>query len=246
MTTATNGPEGRVERLTWAATRYGLAAIVFGLLFGVSTWLVFAYPDAAAEVDMSIDSTIHSAAVANGWMVDVSLILRFVGGGVFSGAVVAVVVIGLLMVGRMRRPFGVRTYAAAFLAFSAVGGGLANTVVKSLVGRSRPPWNGLWSYEPTSSYPSAHAQGGITVWIALALVVLVTVPGRLRWVLSIPLLILGLAIGMSRAVLGVHWPSDVLGGWILGGAWMAASAATIVLIAANSARLTGDSTNPLA
>jgi membrane-associated phospholipid phosphatase len=244
VTNAADGDRRLFDSAPAAVRLFGLAALVLALVFGILTWLVVVYPDAVTEVDMSIDSTVHSAAVANWWMVDVSLVLRFVGGGVFSGTVMAVVVIGLLMAGRIRRPFDVRTYAAAFLALSAVGGALANTVVKSLVDRSRPPWNGLWSYEPTSSYPSAHAQGGITVWIALALVVLVTVPGRLRWVISIPLLILGPAIGMSRTVLGVHWPSDVLGGWSLGGAWMAASAAIIILIAADSARLRRDSTDP--
>lgn len=246
MTAATDGLRRPAGPTAGLVTWNGAVAVALGLVFVVLTWLVVVYPDGVTEVDMSIDSTIHSAVVANQWMVDLSLVLRFVGGGAFSGMVVTVVVVGLLWAGRLRRPFGVHAYAAAFLALSAVGGGLANTIVKSLVGRPRPPWNGLWSYEPTSSYPSAHSQGGITVWFALGLIALVLMPGRARWVISIPLLILGPATGVSRTVLGVHWPSDVLGGWSLGGAWMATSAVIIALVAAGAARRLNESTDPQA
>jgi membrane-associated phospholipid phosphatase len=244
VTASTDGLRRPAEPTAGLLSWNGRVAIALVLVFGALTWLVVVYPDAVTEVDMSIDSTIHAAAVANQWMVDVSLVLRFVGGGAFSGIVVAVVAVGLLWAGRLRRAFGVHAYAAAFLALSAVGGGLANSIAKSLVGRPRPPWNGVWSYEPTSSYPSAHSQGGITVWVALGLVALVLVPGRVRWVISIPLLILGPVIGVSRGVLGVHWPSDVLGGWSLGGSWMATSAVIIVLVAAGAARRRDESGDP--
>lgn len=244
MTNAADEERRLLDSAPTAVRVFGLAAFVLALVFGIVTWLVVAQADAIAEVDLDIDSMIHSAAVANRWMVDVSLGLQTIGGGVFSGTVVAVVVIALLWAGRLRRPFGARTYAAAFLALSAAGGAILGTVVKSLVDRPRPPWNGLWSYEASSSYPSGHSQGGITVWVALGLIVLVLVPGRLRWVISIPLLILGPTIGVSRTVLGVHWPSDVLGGWSLGGAWTAATAVIIILIAADAARRRGDSADP--
>jgi membrane-associated phospholipid phosphatase len=229
-----------------SALRFAMAALALAAVFAALTWIVVAATNGVTAFDLDLDSAIHSAAVANPWMVDLSLVLQLVGGILFSGIVVATVLVILLGAGGLRRPFGVRTWTAAFLALSVAGGSLANTVVKSVVGRSRPPWNGMWSYEPTSSYPSAHAQGGITVWVALALVVLITVPGRVRWFVAVPLLILGPAIGVSRTALGVHWPSDVLGGWALGGAWLAASAAVVTLVAAEVVRRRSESGEPAA
>lgn len=55
-------------------------------------------------------------------------------------------------------------------------------------------------------------------------------------VVAAPVLAVGVAIGVSRTVVGVHWPTDVLGGWALGGAWMLACASVAVL--AHSRRAT--------
>lgn len=232
------------EPTSGAAARFGLVAFALALVLGALTWLVVVRPDTAMDLDSRLDPSVHSMAVANQWLVDVSLVLRIIGGVVFSGIVVAVVAIALVGAGGSRRPFGSRTYSATFLALSAVGGVAVNTAMKLLVERPRPPWNGLWTYESTWSYPSGHAQGGITVWVALGLVAFIVIPGRLRWVVSVPLVILGLAIGVSRTVLGVHWPSDVLGGWAMGGAWMAASAAIVILAAAAGSRRRSGSDEP--
>ena len=213
------------------AAAFAAAALVLGIVCAGLTWFVVSGPDGGTALDESIGSAIHSVAVSNAWLVDLSLVLDWVGGGGVGTAVVAVVALALLVTGGARRPWGLRTYAAAFLILSAAGGSIINTAVKAAVERPRPPWNGLWASEASSSYPSGHAQAGITVWVALAVVALVLLPGRGRWVVAVPLLVLGPVIGMSRTLLGVHWPTDVLGGWTLGGAWMSASAVIVILVA---------------
>ena len=59
------------------------------------------------------------------------------------------------------------------------------------------------------SYPSGHAAGSMVVLFAAALLV------RDRWV-RWPLLGIAFAIGITRPMLGMHWPSDVVGGWMWG------------------------------
>lgn len=100
--------------------------------------------------------------------------------------------------------------SAVFFSVSVVGSLLLNLAVKGLFHRARPA---LWvSAAPAGyySFPSGHSM--VSMAIALALV-LIAWPTKLRWtaiVLAIPCV---LAIGLSRLYLGVHYPSDVLGGW---------------------------------
>jgi undecaprenyl-diphosphatase len=226
-------PEGQVQTGTQRSARpFAFTALALGVAFAALAWLVASDSDGVTPFDDALGSAIHSVARAQPWLVDVSLVLDVVGGGRFATVVVAVVVVVLLASGGARRPWGVRTYAAGFLVVSAAGGSLINSSVKQAVERPRPPWNGLWLYEGSFSFPSGHSQSGLTVWVALALVALVVLTGWLRWAVAAPLLVLGVAIGVSRTAVGVHWPTDVLGGWAMGGAWMLGSAA--VVIAAHS------------
>ena len=70
------------------------------------------------------------------------------------------------------------------------------------------------------SYPAGHA---MTATICYGLIVYCLLRARPRWARGVRLLFgLGLAaIGFSRVYLGVHWPTDVLGGYLAGGAWLA-------------------------
>ena len=67
------------------------------------------------------------------------------------------------------------------------------------------------------SFPSAHAANSMILWLALALLL----PKR-EWrpAAIIAALIITFAVGISRPMLGVHWPSDVVGGWAFGAAWV--------------------------
>lgn len=105
-----------------------------------------------------------------------------------------------------------RRHAAALLFVIVAGERLLLDGLKILLGRERPDLAIHPVDTHSFSFPSGHAANTMTVLVAIALFAL---PRRHRgW--SVPAAI-GLAalVGLTRPWLGVHWPSDVLGGWML-------------------------------
>ncbi|WP_024868008.1 phosphatase PAP2 family protein [Pseudoxanthomonas suwonensis] len=118
------------------------------------------------------------------------------------------IALGLLLARRWRE--------AAFASVSFVGSALLNLGTKQFFQRERPSlWDSI-APETTFSFPSGHAMGSATL---AAVVVLLAWHTRWRWpVLLLAALFTGM-VGVSRMYLGVHYPSDVLGGWAAGLAW---------------------------
>ena len=78
-----------------------------------------------------------------------------------------------------------------------------------------------FSTEPYYSFPSGHSMTAIVLYGLLAYVAYKLVPSSVNWMTTTVLLTIGTLVGMSRLVLGVHYFSDVLGGWIVGFEWVA-------------------------
>jgi undecaprenyl-diphosphatase len=112
---------------------------------------------------------------------------------------------------------------ARLLLIAAAGALVLENGLKLWVRRARPdPYFG--TVLPVSySFPSGHALDSSVIYFALAALLAPYFPGRReRAVLFAVTAVLVLLIGISRVYLGVHWPSDVLGGWAVGAAWLAA------------------------
>ncbi|MBI1351405.1 MAG: phosphatase PAP2 family protein [Actinomycetales bacterium] len=208
----------------------GIALVLWAGFAGL-TWVVSSADAATGALgangllvsDIRLAVRLHEMAVENAWLVGLGRVLDVLGSTPFCASLVAAVSVLLLVGGALKRPWDVWTYALAVLLTSAIGGGLITPWLKAVLDRERPPWNGLWLTEESASFPSGHAQAGITVWVATGMVVLLVGAFARVWWVAAPLMALGLLIGASRPIVGVHWPSDVLGGWLLGGAWLATS-----------------------
>ena len=106
---------------------------------------------------------------------------------------------------------------ALILAGVTLSGRLLVEAQKVAFGRLRPadhePLVTIQSY----AFPSGHAANATIVFLCLALLLPRTGSGRrlALWVAAV----LALAVGISRPMLGVHWPSDVAAGWAFGLAW---------------------------
>jgi membrane-associated phospholipid phosphatase len=114
---------------------------------------------------------------------------------------------------------------AVFVAVTVGGGGVLATVVKEATGRPRPRPPQPVATAPGLSFPSGHALGVTVAAVVCAVVIRALTgrrPPRLYWPFAV---VAGAVCGFARVGLGVHYPSDVLGGYLLGAAWAAATAA---------------------
>jgi undecaprenyl-diphosphatase len=115
-----------------------------------------------------------------------------------------------------------------------VGAALFVDVAKVVVTRPRPPGGEL--LETGYSFPSGHSLNSAATYGLLAVVAWRTerLPLLVRRLAVVAALLLPFAIGLSRVALGVHYPSDVLGGWSGGLALVAAGALLIAALGAMS------------
>jgi membrane-associated phospholipid phosphatase len=131
------------------------------------------------------------------------------------------------------------------IAFGLSGVGVA--AGKLIVGRNRPPVPLHLIAESDPSFPSGHATEATAVFVTLALVVAVFVLRRpiVRAATVLSAGLLSVAIGASRLVLGVHWPSDVIAGWALG-AGIALAVTLVASLVAHIAPTQPMSSRPIA
>lgn len=103
----------------------------------------------------------------------------------------------------------------------ALGAGLLNQLMKFLFQRPRPDEVFHLVEQGGYSFPSGHSMGSmITYGALLFLVFQFAKTPVIRWLAVIVLCSLILLIGYSRVYLGVHYPSDIIGGFSLGAAWL--------------------------
>ncbi len=113
---------------------------------------------------------------------------------------------------------------AAWAGVTAVAGGLIGLLAKSAVERARPHLPEPVAHAPGFSFPSGHAMTATTSCAILLLVLLPVIPRAWRplpWAVA---LVTVVGVGYTRVALGVHWISDVVGGWLLGLAVVTATA----------------------
>lgn len=115
----------------------------------------------------------------------------------------------------------VSTWTRALLvAASAISGWICVSVFKTAFGRARPDTAYAELVATGLSFPSGHATMSAVVFMTLGALVAST---RALWIERLYIVCaaasMTMLVGLSRVALGVHWASDVLGGWAFGSAW---------------------------
>jgi membrane-associated phospholipid phosphatase len=112
---------------------------------------------------------------------------------------------------------GRKRLALVLTAIVLVGRGFSE-LQKYWIARARPDVEPHLVIVKTSSFPSGHATSSMIFYLTLALAL--TAGTRWHRIAAAGAVLLSLLIGTSRVMLGVHWPSDVIGGWAFGMLWV--------------------------
>jgi len=115
-----------------------------------------------------------------------------------------------------------RWFAAVVIWVSLAGNSLILWAIKSVVARPRP--DQVQALLPASGYsfPSGHTFSSLAFYglLGLMLLLLSFRSGLLRSAAALGIAAISSLVGLSRVYVGAHWPTDVLGGWLLGIAWL--------------------------
>lgn len=230
--------ESRYSRWTLAVRTIaevlaGFAALTLcGLLLG---WVVvdLVAGSALAEADAAVVAWMESRRSA---ALDVVTNI----GSAFSDTVnmvVLVVVVSAILAYRYRRWLEPVLPALALTLESSVF-----LAVSSVIGRARPPVEQLDPSPPTAAFPSGHAGAAVAFYAAIALIVHWNSDRLwLKYAAVLAAVVISIVVAVSRVYRGMHYPSDVLVGLLLGLA-STAIAALIVLRAVSRRRAEGEGT----
>ncbi|MFD7735101.1 phosphatase PAP2 family protein [Kitasatospora phosalacinea] len=183
---------------------------VIALLVGSNGWAPFGFERAAVERAVA-----HRPSAA----VTAARAVTSLGTGVFPYLLALAAGVVLVRAGRPHRSG--RAAAAVVLApvLWLVAGQLLRQGLMHGFGRPRPP-AADWAFTPSGfAFPSGHAFTSAVGAGLLALAVARARPGARRVAAALAL-VFAAVIGASRVYLGVHWPLDVIGGWLLAAAWL--------------------------
>lgn len=208
--------EGLTIRRTSRPKRLPLPSWTSLLYWGLLLALLYLFAELADEVHsretVAFDAPILAWLTEHrtGLLTQVALFLDLTGSIYLLGPVSLLIAAWLW---RFRRR------AAVFLVLSMAGAWGLNLAAKVLVGRLRPELFDRLSIAPGYSFPSGHTMVSTAFFLTLFLISWRS-PPRDRWLVGSSSALLIFAVGASRSYLQVHYPSDVLAGWLLSGAWV--------------------------
>lgn len=185
-----------------------------------STFAMMWFPRVVARSD-SFDVRVHGWVIGRRTPAHTKAVLALTRSGSSPAVCLAMATIPpTITLRRTSSPSAAVAEAAGTLGI-VVSGIALRRVLMCACRRQRPP-RGTWAYDATGyAFPSGHSTNA-----AMAASLLIAAAGaqRTAHTRGIPVVTgtattYALAIGASRVYLGVHWPSDVIGGWLLGSGW---------------------------
>lgn len=173
--------------------------------------------DTPGEFDVRLITALRNPAdlsdpIGPGWLEEAMRDLTALGGSIVLLIVSCAAFAFLFMAGK--------SHAAYLLAASVIGAMLLSQLLKFGISRPRPELVPHGTRVYTQSFPSSHAMMSAAVYLTLAALLARTQRlARVRiFIIAIAAFITAL-VGASRVYLGVHWPTDVLAGWVGGAVW---------------------------
>ena len=196
----------------WCATRIPLVA--FFLCFAL---LALAIADQAPAID-SFNATINALVHGTRGMLDGFFVTITTLGDLLPMTALCLIVCAILVIAR-------KWDSLAFFATNVLLAVVCVQALKFIFAVPRPGTETLVPIPGSFSFPSAHSFCSLIVLGMIGLLIFRAlnrkgVPYNVAIVPGIILVIFAILIGISRIYVGVHWPSDVLGGWLLAGMWL--------------------------
>ncbi len=146
------------------------------------------------------------------WLRLAALDITALGSATVLGLVV-VSIAGFMVLQGLRR-------TALFVCVASTGGSLLNWWLKEIFQRARPDVVPHLREVMSLSFPSGHAMTSACVYLTLGALLMRVVPRHTTKMYCMAVaILLAVLVGLSRVYLGVHYPTDVLAGWLVGFSW---------------------------
>ena len=187
------------RRLPWMIAAIALAIFALAGLAG----------GPGSTSDITVIQALGAERASHAGLTAAAIVITTVGGAGGMVSILAIVVLGMVVKRRRQE--------AAVIAAVVLGGRAIVEILKIMIARPRPAFGpypiDVWSL----SFPSAHSANSMITFLAIAML---ASPVRYRAMAIATAVALSVLIGATRPYLGVHWPSDVIGGWAFGIAWV--------------------------
>ena len=204
-------PDGDLQAIRDASIQ-----VLLGLVIAISLLILFAwlseevFQGSLQQFDLGMRAIVHSHA--NPPLTSVMRTFSFLGSLGFL-SILFLFIIAIFLAGKLRRQ-------AIWFTIAAVGSQILDAILKLVFHRARPV--AFFGTTPASySFPSGHAMTSVCFYGVLAGLLSAQVPSlRVRILIWIASGALIAGIGLSRIYLGVHYPTDVIAGYLAGGIWV--------------------------
>jgi membrane-associated phospholipid phosphatase len=213
----TGVPEARyaVGRLVAAA------AVVWATLCGAGYLLTYRLPDTAFERRDAWVNRWFAARRSSAW----NIVTHWL---TYAAETLTVIAVGVVFFVGLRIALG-RWRESLFLAAALAGEVTIFLGTTVLIDRNRPPVSHLDDAPPTSSFPSGHTAAALVLYGALAIIALRD--SSRAWLRRLAVIVgvaMPLCVAFARMYRGMHFPTDVLGGAVLGLAWLVVTWAIVL------------------
>jgi membrane-associated phospholipid phosphatase len=212
--------------LAVSRTTAAIVAVAVGLTFALLTIWVARRGSSVPGVDEHI----HRWVISHRGPASITIARAITWGGVTDIVLPALIAVGAVTA-RAGHDIGRRLGSGFLLSLVASAGVYAEIRINALVGRGRPPLGDWAGTAGGPSYPSGHTTAATLFALSCAWALASRVrPGWPRRAVWAGAAGYAAAVGCSRVWLGVHWPTDVIGGWLYGAAWLAGSIVVILTL----------------